>query len=375
MSKVPDSFCLVPWYSVFIEPKSTGPCCVNYKLSNANSIEEYLKSKELSDLKKEFLKGNKPASCVFCWKAESIGIKSVRQEKAKNIMKEYQHFIIRISNKCNYTCRMCNSKYSSAWELDISASKLKRLITITGEPAFDMDSYKKNIQYIINEAKKKLITIDIIGGEPLISDEFIYFLKETKKENIRHNIKLNINSNISVTSYKNTEYVKEFSEFNKVVIHASVDGIDKVGEYIRRGYKQLIFNKNLQYFKNYIKFINITLQIYNIYDIPNIYKYAKDNNIGISINYLIEPKCLSISLLDHNERVKVLEHYKNTNFHNKEVEDALKNEMVNLELIDNFIIHTNGLDKLWKTDFIKSIPELASWYDRVQNEKYNMVKR
>jgi len=38
-------------------------------------------------------------------------------------------------------------------------------------------------------------------------------------------------------------------------------------------------------------------------------------------------------------------------------------------------MYTSGLDKLWKTDFIKSIPELDSWYDRVQNEKYNMVKR
>jgi MoaA/NifB/PqqE/SkfB family radical SAM enzyme len=373
VSKVPDSFCLVPWYSVFIEPKSIGPCCVNYKLSNTNSIEDYLKSKELSELKKEFLKGNKPASCTFCWKAESIGIKSVRQEKSKTIMKEYQQFIIRISNKCNYTCRMCNSKYSSAWENDKKASILKKSVATVGEATFNIDIYKKNINYIINEAKRKLITIDIIGGEPLISDEFIYFLEETKKENVRENIKLNINSNISVTTYKNIEYLKEFSNFNKVVIHASVDGIGKVGEYIRRGYKQPIFNKNLQYFKKYIKFINVTLQIYNIYDIPNIYRYAKDNNIGISINYLIEPKCLSIALLDYNERFKILEHYKNTSFHNKELEDAIINEIVNLELIDNFIIHTSGLDKLWKTDFIKSIPELASWYERVQHEKYNMV--
>ena len=93
----------------------------------------------------------------------------------------------------------------------------------------------------------------------------------------------------------------------------------------------------------------------------------------ISINYLIEPKCLSIALLDYNERFKILEHYKNTSFHNKELEDAIINEIVNLEFIDNFIIHTSGLDKLWKTNFTKSIPELSSWYERVQHEKYNMV--
>ena len=377
--KTASGFCLIPWFGVFIDSKSTGPCCVNYNLSNTTSVESYLKSIELNNIKKEFLESKKPKSCEVCWKSESIGVKSIRQEKSEVLLKEtkfnlktYFHFSIRISNKCNYKCRMCSPKFSSAWQLDTKASLLRdgKILNID---LFDFNSYKENIQYITNIAKKQVININILGGEPLISNEFLYLLEKSKELDVRKNIILNINTNLSVNKYNNIDYKKEFSTFKAVVLHASIDGINKIGEYIRKGFKQNIFNNNLKYFRDYVKHLNITLQVYNIYDMPNIYNYAKDNKINIIINYLNEPSYLSISILDKKERENILNYYKNHNFYNKDIEASLINETINTNDIKNFIEYTDRLDSLWKIDIKKNIPELNSWYERIKNEKYNMV--
>ena len=377
--KTASGFCLIPWFGVFIDSKSTGPCCVNYNLSNTTSVESYLKSIELNNIKKEFLESKKPKSCEVCWKSESIGVKSIRQEKSEVLLKEtkfnlktYFHFSIRISNKCNYKCRMCSPKFSSAWQLDTKASLLRdgKILNID---LFDFNSYKENIQYITNVAKKQVININILGGEPLISNEFLYLLEKSKELDVRKNIILNINTNLSVNKYNNIDYKKEFSTFKAVVLHASIDGINKVGEYIRKGFKQNIFNNNLKYFRDYVKHLNITLQIYNIYDMPNIYNYAKDNKINIIINHLNEPSYLSISILDKKERENILNYYKYHNFYNKDIEASLINETINTKDIKNFIEYTDSLDSLWKIDIKKNIPELNSWYERIKNEKYNMV--
>ena len=371
MSKIPDSFCYYPWTGIYVNSGTTGPCCVNTNVYNKNnSIESYLKSKELKDLKESFIKGNKPASCKTCWKEEELGIESVRKRNTV-ISKDYYYFTIRLSNKCNFTCRMCNQISSSAWALDEKAVALINY-PVSYSP-FNIENFKQNIEFILNKAKNTKIILVVLGGEPLISDEFIYLLNKCNEYNIYKNITLSINTNLSVITYKNVDYKKEFSKFYKVKIHASIDGLEKVGEYIRRGFKQNIFNKNLNILKEFVYSLNIAIQTYNIYDIPNIYKYAEKNNIKIYLGYVHGPKCLSIQILDDEERSKIKSYYDSINFNNKGILGALLKEDFNKEKVKEFIEYTKGLDSLWKTNFTKSIPELANWYERIQDEKYNMV--
>ena len=370
MKKIPDNFCFIPWTGVYVNSGTTGPCCVNYKLHNNSDINSYLESKELEDLKKSFIKGNKPASCKTCWKREELGMESLRKRNTV-LSKDYYYFTIRLSNKCNFTCRMCNQTYSSAWALDEKATALKDYTP--SYDTFNIENFKQNIEFILNKAKNTKIILVVLGGEPLISDEFIYLLNKCDEYNIYKNITLGINTNLSVTTYKNIDYKKEFSKFYKVKIHASIDGLEKVGEYIRRGFKQNIFNKNLNILKEFVYSLNIAIQTYNIYDIPNIYKYAEKNNIKkIYLGYVHDPTYLSIQILDDEERSKIKSYYDSINFNNKEILGVLLKEDFNKEKVEEFIKYTKGLDSLWKTNFTKSIPELANWYERIQDEKYNM---
>jgi sulfatase maturation enzyme AslB (radical SAM superfamily) len=370
MSKIPDNFCFHPWTGVYIDNNTIGPCCVNYKLYRGNNIEEYLASNTLRKLKDSFLNNEKHPFCNTCWKEESLGIKSIRQRNKVIKSKDYYYFTIRLSKKCNFTCRMCHPKFSSAWALDKEAIEL---IDKYEEELFDIDSYKKNIEYFLEKAKNNKITIVFIGGEPLISEEFLYFLNRCDELDIHKNIELSINTNLSVYKYKNIDYSIEFNKFYWVNIHASMDGLGKVGEYIRRGYKQKIFDYNLNKLKKYINSINVTVQAYNIYDMPHIYKYAENKGIRIIINYVHYPFYLSIAILDKIERLNILKYYSDNNFNNEDIINAINKEPFSTENIEIFIKYTKSLDLLWKTNMLESIPELKSWFERIDNEKYNMV--
>lgn len=363
-----ESFCVAPWTSIYSNGTSNGPCCVNYKLSYSKNINEYLNSEELNTLKNNFLNGIKSESCKKCWDAEKLGLTSIRLSNNKSDLqfaRDYCYFTIRLSNKCNFTCRMCHPKYSSAWELDKKASSLK-----DKSPDIDffiLENFYKTVDYVIDKARKNIITVTLIGGEPLISDELLYFFEKCEKEKVINNIKLIINTNLSVTSYKNIEIKNFFDKFKKVSLYVSLDGINKVGEYIRRGFKQKIFDKNVNHYYDYIKSFSVTIQIYNIYDIPNIYKYSAVKNIPISLGFISKPEYLSLKLLDKEERENIINSYINNNFTDSTIINMLKYEEYDGNL-NNFITYTDNLDKLWKTNFIKEIPDLKNWYERVKNE-------
>lgn len=375
MKNIPENFCFKPWTGIYVDYNSVGPCCVNTKLYGGKSINNYMTSSKLKELKDSFIKNEKHPSCYSCWKEESIGVKSVRQKSGLQNRNDYFQFTIRLSNKCNFKCRMCTPGCSSAWEKDIEALDIKNSIEHPNKDKniFDQESYERNINLVLEIAKLKNIDIIFIGGEPLISEEFLYFLDKCKNYKSRKNITLRINTNLSVYKYKNIDYSKEFNNFNKVYLHASIDGLDLVGEYIRKGYKQDKFDYNLKKLKKFVQSFNLTIQAYNIYNLPNFYKFAELHKKDVVINYLHYPTYLSLSILDEKERIKILEFFKKENFEEQSIINAIKNEKYNKIDIKKFIKYTDSLDRIWKTNFTESIPELKIWYERIKNEKCSLV--
>ena len=113
------SFCPAPWISLFYQNNKASMCCVDRTQLDMSPI-EFRKSEYLSEIKAQFLNGEKPANCSFCWKSEEQGLQSIRQ----HYNKRYPNFVptddmplqyieLRASNLCNMGCRMCNTKNSS----------------------------------------------------------------------------------------------------------------------------------------------------------------------------------------------------------------------------------------------------------------------
>ena len=56
----------------------------------------------------------------------------------------------------------------------------------------------------------------MMGGEPLITDEFLYFLQQVDKHDLYENIYLILTTNLSVLSYKQINYLEYFDKFSKI---------------------------------------------------------------------------------------------------------------------------------------------------------------
>ena len=112
-----------------------------------------------------------------------------------------------------------------------------------------------------------------------------------------------------------------------------MDGCFKVGEYIREGFKFTKFHNNLVAMGSLITNFSTVLQVYNIYDMPTIFRYAEKMNVKVLINYMYDPTFLKVEILNKEERNKVLDYYKSINFYDKRIFKILEENMEYYNLI------------------------------------------
>ena len=75
------TFCLAPWFSVFLDSrKKIAPCCAieGEKKYSYDQLKEYFNSDGLNELRHDLLNGIKNKNCNTCWKHEDSGGDSLR---------------------------------------------------------------------------------------------------------------------------------------------------------------------------------------------------------------------------------------------------------------------------------------------------------
>jgi MoaA/NifB/PqqE/SkfB family radical SAM enzyme len=347
--ELPKNFCFRPWNEVYAHYDTCGPCCINYNLFKGD-FNSYLDSKELKELKKALLAGERHPSCINCWKTEDSGMTSIRQ-KNSDVSSRVHRISLTLTDKCNFKCIMCNPIHSSAWSKDPAACSL------IGMSPRKHDNYFDKIDWVIDLCKDKFITLTMIGGEPLICDEYNYFLEQVKKHNLYDKIRLVITTNLSVLKYKGVDHLYEWSKFPNKNIYASFDGLDGVGEYIRTGFKMKKFEENLIKAIDHIDSLSVTVQIYNIFDMPNIFKFADKYKLKISFNFLTDPEFLSLNNLTKDDREKVLNFYTSLDWYNEDIFNILNNNIF-FDKKEKLLQFTKDIDSLWNRNCLRSIPEL-----------------
>jgi MoaA/NifB/PqqE/SkfB family radical SAM enzyme len=254
------------------------------KMKHFDSMDEMEQSDWLKNLEDTFSKNKWPSDCERCRITEQTNGSSVRLDMIKKdkILKKYREDYLVVGgvldNVCNSACISCNEKLST---------KIGSL--------YSKDYYKiNNTKKFTTLPAERIVEIDISGGEPTASKNYKELLC-----NLPPSVRVvRLNTNCSL-------YFEEIEMLLRkkitVILTVSLDGIEKIHDYLRWPIKFSSLEKNIN---NYIevakKYKNLTINTWttlsclNILDMPNIINFTEKKNLQHDFGPISIPEVLDI---------------------------------------------------------------------------------
>ena len=234
---------------------------------------------------------------------------------------------------CNLKCVMCGPEYSSSWISDYN-----KLNNVSYKHSTSFTDYILYVEQLITKQilTKSVKKIKIVGGEPMMYETEKFLMLLDLFYLINPDVKLIIVTNGTV--YKD-EIINKLKQFPNAAINVSIDGIDKVNNYIRYPADWSVVRDNFIRFKKYIKTdILHSVSILNFLEYENIKTFAEDTNSELYSNIVEYPKYLSIKVLSPS--IKTLNS-------NSELNNFIKE--------DHEYMHGETLDYIKKIDYIRNL--------------------
>ena len=379
--------CIMPWIYMEIFPDGTvTPCCAtgHHPLGNIqdNSIEEIWNSPNINKFRLDMLKDSLPNSCFACIITEKLGGNSLR-EKYNTVFENSFHNIsditnsdgslkevkfkgwdFKVSNKCNFKCRMCLPVLSS------SINEENKSLGLEGYDTILNHSPSLNIEKFVNTYIDDLELIEFAGGETLLMDEQYELLKlliDRKKTDIA----LRYNTNMSVLKYKNHHILDYWRQWNpdKLRVVASIDEIGERAELIRKGTRWKTVEDNLKTLskEKFNTDTNITFTSMNVFRIPQILDHLIEiGHINERFNFSnfevnMETGKFSVTALTNKYRSKI----------KNDIEEYIKNYKLkyNVDIGYKFDQVLNTLKLPHNINKSRLLIENILEMDKIRNEK------
>jgi sulfatase maturation enzyme AslB (radical SAM superfamily) len=311
-------------------------------------------NKDMQKLRSEFLSGGKPSTCEHCWHLESQNLSSNRQWHVKHLSKKFflnyvddikiRSLDIKSGNVCNFKCRICNPKSSSLF-----AEEVRKFKTITVDDRWN--EYNDYVWEELQELLPDIENIDFYGGEPFLVKKIPELLKYAVDNHFANNIRLHINSNGSVFPEK---LIPVLLQFKSVDLALSIDNIGERFELERGGSWQEVCDNILNFAKLRSSTFNVylmpTVNIQNILYLDELFDWATQHNISVTVNYLDFPLWANVNYMTETAKQLVIDKYGNSK------SDILKN-------IANKIKNSPGSNG---QDFIKNV----KMFDQIRNQNF-----
>ena len=291
------TFCMAPWTHTYISPQSERRmCCASReehmmqrqyidasndkstgKYKEVGTIEDYkpLTLKEhwnsdyMKDIRKKLMAGESIPQCAVC--NDSILSQSTYRQwftghlfkdKIDRAFEETDDdghttmdpisFDYRVSNLCNFKCRMCGEPLSSSWE----AEKRKHgLWSPAGQPFMVPEN-----KAIIGRFQKEVVEEEFweaicsgtveeiywVGGEPLMYDIHWRAMDRLATDGNLDKVHLRYNSNLSRVRFGDHYLYDWLPQAKDWTMCASIDGTGSIGEFIRTGLNWEQWDKNFR---------------------------------------------------------------------------------------------------------------------------------
>jgi hypothetical protein len=369
MKKAPsETFCLLPWVHLSTRPDgSMRVCCTanassvgatndkehggmvgvlkndNGKPANLNNSDflSSWNSDYMKNVRKQMLAGEKPPSCIKCFKEEAAGHNSKRMWETHywgervdvdklvsetnedgSIAPKLQYIDLRFGTKCQLACVMCSPHDSSGWIKDwmkihpkVQNPTLKETTQWQDKGSVNGSSYnwhKHNPKFWeqFYEQMPHMQQIYFAGGESLIIEEHYEILERAIEQGIAHKLELRYNSN--GVEWRD-DLFELWAQFKKVRFHYSVDDIGLRNEYIRypstwERTKEVFHILDKQTPDNVEVTVACAVNALNIYYLPDFVKWKLEQGFtkinmwpfgagGINYHFVYHPPHLNVKVL------------------------------------------------------------------------------
>jgi len=271
---------------------------------HTGSIKDYLKSPFLKTIQNSMVDGKFPkGGCSDC-------INELKTSRAPDALINYgnikytegtdfeiQDAEIKFGNKCNLGCVMCNSSCSSLLEAEsdkhydtitsygFEAKKMKKQDFV---PWFERDDKMHEVAKFVSTARLVRFT----GGEPTVNNYLRKFLTILKQYNTDIIIKMTTNG------FKIAPSLLEIlPAFKTVWFDVSIDGVNKVNDFVRWPSKWESINSNIikaSKLPNAWITVKTTMHVMNVSNVPDICEWATNNDYikEWDLNVVWEPRHL-----------------------------------------------------------------------------------
>lgn len=319
---------------------------------NHTTLEEAWNSSYMRNVRKMMLQGEKPASCLKCYKEEDAGHLSKRNWETEYWSNRYnleelvnetqedgstpvkiRYIDLRMGSKCQLACVMCSPHDSSGWVKEwqqiypqIQNEKLKNTSQWENKGRVHGASYNwhKNNPRFWNELMEQvpnMYQLYFAGGESLIIEEHYNLLEECIKRGYAKNIELRYNSN--AVEWRD-DLFDLWNEFKRVRFHYSIDAYGEQNDYIRYPsswkHQEEVFWKLDQTSSNVEVTIATTVMLLNVGYIPEFVKWKVNAGFkkicpwpfgagGINMHFAYWPPQLNVKVLPTEIKKKITNKY------------------------------------------------------------------
>jgi hypothetical protein len=349
----PKTLCMAPWVHTYLSPQTERRMCCASREPAQNfeqyidtgsgtgkyipiTLEDHWNSDHMKSVRKRMMAGEELSECDVCnnkllntdvyrsYFDHLFGHKyleamentdSTGYTTMKPVSWDY-----RFSNLCNFKCRMCGDMLSSSWESE--------------QRQHDMINwYNPKNNWMIPEIKKQIEEFQTtqieqefsqavedhrveevywVGGEPLMYDQHWRYMKRIIELGDGPNVYARYNTNLSRINYRGINlYSDILARLRDWQICASLDGTERIGEYIRTG---LNYNQWLENFTQGIEIqsnprqmrIDFTLTLPGMFEIVRLQELSERLGVGLlakvvfsfSPDIIMSPLALPRSILN-----------------------------------------------------------------------------
>lgn len=379
-----------------------------------DTIADAWNNDEMKDIRRKMINGEPVDACGVCRFRESIGKTSNRQHSinewswllgkqnlealiSKSADNGYVvdtppvYLDLRLGSICNLKCRMCNPWNSTQiakehFEMYDNNPAYKKLFTkkAGANPIYLKEKnewYESDLLWDeIIELIPSLRKVYMTGGEPTLVEGNFRFMEQVIEMGYQDKIILFFNMNCTNV---NKRFLDLIRQFKTVKINASIDGVGPTNDYIRYPSKWASISESFEKLaqeSNIELRISPCLTVYNVLECDKIFHYIdevrKKYNRSIGIDYLMNSglEALNANIIPQQFRqaalIRVMALRDNTDLMKEPgMEDSVSGligmlsdplDPKSVELINEFKVYTEALDKSRGQSIEETFPELYS---------------